>query len=848
MSHRKYVLYFSLDEGNVKKYNKRIQQEELIFSYDTLFPEIPFLSLQDLNFYLDTHADILSSLHVIVDYKSLQDDNFREKNKKILRNIILSYPEVQFAFQEDNAEANFLGCLFDAVGKDLWSNLHVFNPSDELAMFTILEQNNNLFDASNLRYYLKTKLYKKLKVENNFSKIQDSRKGNLALAIDEEKSQSLFNAYVLYANGYRVLPINTARELIAINNEVGNDENPIKLIIRDYDLQFKDESGISIKDGELPKQKVLYEIKSENKNVEVSIDSVYPIRGFRFFCPDECVVNGNKSSFSGYKQAKLETDTISSVGEVKWYSLLDNNNKYWSNLLAVPTYFITKGNKTFVTKDSKTGSISIVENINSGEDENKSYHIDTKNNCLYLRGISKPINGIYGEIQRLREIKVRYEATRYVYPDVVGSETGEHRYEINTSRIENDHSTPLDIYDMVRSMVTRAEQYYMSGKYLYAAILSSEALEIMNGFHLTLMLKAYYINAVAENALAVRLLGANEDKLRDDTWFRLAEKVPQDLDRLCFNAPEFKKNILISIYNEARRFCKEKEHLESAEVALSLLVHLNNEIKYNTFSQIKKFFIRKMPDKTVTTRTNTNEAQNNLVRRKLRDFVRFVKGFPVSFIVLLMMIILSIFVPAESNVFYYILLTVYVGALLVLFRKPMQIIYGLIGTKGDISKFIFMFVFVVLCFATTYYNAFFKDSGVTYDVDLPQVEYHLFADQAELLDTGKVKALNGNIDVSKGRYVHCCNESFYHHPSDSSDVCHYYKRITFPFVLRQTFLTSLTTSPTDFFNSVSADYKNNDRNPKYTRLFNLILLYQILISWIFLGVFISLIYQKFRNE
>ena len=41
-----------------------------------------------------------------------------------------------------------------------------------------------------------------------------------------------------------------------------------------------------------------------------------------------------------------------------------------------------------------------------------------------------------------------------------------------------------------------------------------------------------------------------------------------------------------------------------------------------------------------------------------------------------------------------------------------------------------MFAFVIMSFAVTYHSAFFKEAGVTYDIDVPQVEYHIFADDA----------------------------------------------------------------------------------------------------------------------
>ena len=804
MINHKKILYFSTNRNTIEAFNAFCKRNDLQRKnkFELICHKDDFASVFDLHIYLENTSDDLTSLFVIIDYLSLSCKEKYQDNREMLCDIILAYPEVHFFFDDSyvrykGINGDYRNFLFEeSQDSSLLGSFHSFcverNDGYNTSFDRLLNQRNNLFDASNLRSCIRNSKYEDLHVHKNFSKIQDSRKNNLAIVVEEEISQCFFNSYLLYTNGFSALPVSTACELMWVNKTHAIHNN-IKLILRDSDLQFKDE-------------------KNHLCNGYSEIDL---IRGYKF------------------------NDKVNN------FDILDNpdsfTNDFWSNLYNKRTYFITKGYK---------GGKMIISNPQDRTKDN-TLNINASSSNISVWGISKPVNGIYNEIHKINEVKDRFRESRY---SLTGDTEGV--YKIRIDRKDHDHSTPLDIYEIVRSMVKRSEHYYSAGKFLFAALISSEAIEMMNGFHLTLMLKAYYINAVAENALAVRLLGANEEKLKEDTRFRLAEKVPQDLDRMCQNAPEFKKNMLISIYNEARRFCKMKEHLDSAEVALSLLVHLNNRFEYEKLNIFKIF--NKKEETLVDTDSkpaNKNKKHGVLAYKPktklgfwVKDFMRFVKDFPVSFIVLISMLVLSCFFPADNNMFFYALLALYLGATCVLVMKPMQIVYGLIGTKGDISKFIIMFAVVVMCFTTTYYNAFFKDSGLTYDVDLPQVEYNLFSNDIELKDSGIVKTMNQNIDIAIGRYVDCCDESFVHDPDKQCNGCRYYKRITFPFVLRQTFLTSLTTSPTEFFNCVSADYKNNDKNPKYTRLFNLILLYQIIISWIFLGVFISLIYQKFRNE
>ena len=807
ITHKK-ILYFSTTKATTEAFANFCVKHDLPSKLEfKLLDQQIFSSVFDLKLFLEENSDQLTSLYIIVDYMSLCGKEVLS-NRGMMSNLILSYPEVHFFFDDSYSKSkqlsgDYCSFLFNDKHEGFLPSFHSFdineNPEVGISNYEypfekILNQRNNFFDASNLRAYLKDEKYTDLRVQPNFSKLQDSRRNNISVVVEEEVSQCLFNSYILYANGFRVIPVSTVSELKWVNTLPCVKDNKI-LVLRDSDLQFRDENQISNK---------VY----TSSSVE-SINKVDWIRGFKHEATNGCTI------------------------------LNDPDNEFWNGLDKASLYFVSKG-----YKDGR-----LILNDPAIRKEGAP-NMEMVEKSISVWGLNKPINGIYSTPHKINEVANRYQECRYLASD----DTPKHRYHITTDRIDHDHSTPLDIYEMVRSMVKRAEHYYTSGNYLYAAIVSSEAIEVMNGFHLTLMLKAYYVNAVAENALSVRLLGADEDKLRDDTWFRLGVKAPEDLNRMCLNFPEFKKNILTSIYNETRRFCMEKMQLESAEVALSLLVHLNHKlIDYDSvvtdpaYPQKNKTKLGRGFSKYKTLISTYLVKKRNGIKMRARDLGRFIRGFPVSFVVLLAMVSLSLSVPAESDYFFWILAAVFGIAVLVLLKNPMQIVYGLVGTKGDIRKFIFMFAFVIMSFAVTYHSAFFKEAGVTYDIDVPQVEYHIFADDASYKESPQVAELNKTIDLTKGRYFDCCYESFRHSPEEEK-FCRYYKRITFPFILRQTFITSLTTSPTDFYNSVSADYKNNDRNPKYTRLFNLIILYQILVSWIFLGVFISLIYQKFRNE
>lgn len=178
-----------------------------------------------------------------------------------------------------------------------------------------------------------------------------------------------------------------------------------------------------------------------------------------------------------------------------------------------------------------------------------------------------------------------------------------------TARNKHDHSTPLDIYDMINRMLKRAERYFDDGRYRLAALISGEAIELMNGFHQRLMVKANYINARAENAIAMDIVGGDEEALAADALFRIG-MIKDDINRIYLTEDIQKRNrkkgtnaenkdgqetnkehnvgnkrkpasdirsvnVLNLIYNECRNFCKEHEHFVSEDRFLSAIGHLN---------------------------------------------------------------------------------------------------------------------------------------------------------------------------------------------------------------------------------------------------------------------------------
>lgn len=519
----------------------------------SLFDEIHILDSyvvsngMELDDFLTSYDGKLSELYVIIDYVSFCGKEFPSKANSIkIRELILKYPEVNFSFDEHLVvkekipEVSFLDFLLttehlsyrdyvDAsylVEEDKESSflvkelvnkeMHSFNIDNEDSILRLCYFNDNLFDASNLRFALKAQKYANLVVNKpNFARVQLSRAKNLALIVEEERSQNLFNCYAAYACGYRSLPVTTASGLKWANTCISP-----QVILRDYDLQFPDEPG----------DKEIHQIR-------------------------------------GWKSKEL--------GErIPWKCTLDVNNVYWKNFyhydnIVSPSIPIlgSKLNKLYYISKGVEGLVITLKS---------PYGINRKNNHkLKLPGIEKPVSGIYAKFHSM--FKGVYDAATY------RRENSKKDY-IDTTRKKGYHGVPLDIYYMVKSMVERAKLYYSEKRYIHAAVLAQEIIEVLNGFHEALLLNAYHILAISENAIAMNTIGGDEKALKEDALFRI-NKIEYEVERILHRTKEesngdedrkeFMYNILNQIFSDCRKFCKDKEHFAAEDCFISAMACVN---------------------------------------------------------------------------------------------------------------------------------------------------------------------------------------------------------------------------------------------------------------------------------
>lgn len=633
--HTNKLLYFSLDKEARKLFHQYAEESRAVYEHPFQFVDknselCEYGHASDLMVileHIDQHED-LGHFFVIIDYLSLcsnEDKSNKEfdspqRASDIIRRAILKYPDILFLFDESGAvkinasdevqkkesgdvqkdekvqylaaEYDFSDFLFNCSGILKHENhpapncfrkeLHQFNVCknhDDPFSF-ISRGRDNLFDGSNLRYFVKKYLYKDLCVHReNFRFIQESRANHLAFCIENEPSQNEFNSYALYVNGFRVTQVLSAEELKFLNGKLKSEDNNKEqenaqsenselvlkeflkpdIIVRDFDLQFND-------------------IDTSNKtetciieNICFPINEIDKIRKAKFF-----------DTNSYCKQSKPDKDKVriddSLVG--KWKKIEDNN-PYWSNIedFGSPAKFCGRKSKDFSTYYITKKEDNIV--ISHSQKE----YISRSGKKLILPGLIKPVSGLYTSYRQFDKIKKQVDSIKKDEKEAKKKK----EYSISEKRKNHNHSRPLHVYGSAKRMIERAENCYTKGAYVRSAVIASEAIEVLNGFHTSLMLKAYSTKFKAENAIAVDILGGSEKELCVDACERI-KMIKKAITRLLRSNKEQSINVLSQIFSDCRNYCKEKEHFEAEDVFLDAMAKLNEGGLRPMIKKIKDLF------------------------------------------------------------------------------------------------------------------------------------------------------------------------------------------------------------------------------------------------------------------
>lgn len=234
----------------------------------------------------------------------------------------------------------------------------------------------------------------------------------------------------------------------------------------------------------------------------------------------------------------------------------------------------------------------------------------------------------------------------------------------------------------------------------------------------------------------------------------------------------------------------------------------------------------------------------------MKNFFKHLWDFPYIWIIILL-ILVATFLPLNSETWRLSKIIGY-SAIAMLFIllicKPMNAVYGLMGSTGNIRIFFLNFFLISLIFAGIYYLGFFRHAGISYDVNQPHIDYLMFAD-CDKKDSVKIETTRDTVYLEhiigdkkvKEAVVHVNTEELH------------YQKIGFENVWKSTLLTTLTQEPVDLFTNgatynAAMDKETLHISMQKANLLHWILILHIIIAWIFFGVFISLLYNKFRYE
>lgn len=258
----------------------------------------------------------------------------------------------------------------------------------------------------------------------------------------------------------------------------------------------------------------------------------------------------------------------------------------------------------------------------------------------------------------------------------------------------------------------------------------------------------------------------------------------------------------------------------------------------------------------------------------IRKFIYFLSEFHFVWLVFAILLIAGLFAVLGCwSIAKWIFIIALFGFLLFIFLKPMNAVYGLNGTSGNISKFIVLVIIFNVFFSLIYFFGFFKNAGITYDINQPYVSYGMFRNtprDSTMISFESCNIVKGATAESKSYYISqkqlntgkIQNDTIvFISPSVPTEHYmyeeHIYNNIKWPIVFQNTLLTSLMQEPTDLFsccsvynniNSPQEQNLNGFNDEESCRFFTWVLIVQVFISWIFFGVFISILYNKFRYE
>lgn len=555
MKHKNHasLLYFSLNPERRLVFWHNVKKRNINYALNADFIYLQlekYNHCKDLYHFIEQYTEDLQSLYVIVDIESIytiidNKDKAQEHYQiEDIRNLVLSFPEVHFLFDISNE-----------------SDLCLFLFPDEKKIINQYKDKFPQKEWEDIKTRLNTKLISFPWHDPLSEHLDDLKLFYLFIAGRDNTFDASNLRYVLKNWKYITLKVGKRNYSLIQNSRATH----LAICIEEEAQQNSFNSYALYKNGYrvLPVTSAL-ELRQVNKQIteikQTTKEEVLIVRDYDLQFEDE---GEDVNKIRGYKYCTKEDLNEEYNYKVGWNDLQvvdgqESRNLYWNNLNDYQKIYISKGHENFTLK-------APISECEKGISEDKSK--------IVLEGIYKPVSGIYYPFHKIDSIRTRFTKTRQ-------------NEEMRISRLNHNHSTPLDIFDMTNLMISRAEAYYDKGKYRLAALISSEAIEILNGFHQRLMIKAHYINAKSENAIAMDIVGGDELYLSNDTRFRI--QITKDfINRLHLEGQERNNsgvNILNQIFNDCRQYCKEKEHYLSEEEYIRAIACLNEGVPLSQFT------------------------------------------------------------------------------------------------------------------------------------------------------------------------------------------------------------------------------------------------------------------------
>ncbi len=616
----------------------------------------PFI-LNDTNQLLKLLENIPSAKLIntilILDYSSLYEDftifNEKQNTDRLspISSIFLLYPELKiWVMREGSPTTALFHCEnSDEELKNGVNHQFLCKKYEEICHFgIILETTIQLFDPSRIRAFLKQKLHDKIEFKlDNFQYLHKRRKANFALSIDKETRHSLFWAYTLYDFGYSALPVSTAHELKILSNasNLFKQKSNITLICRGYDLQFSD---LGRTEGE---------VHSPDNSNSTDTELYY----FRGVGPDR--TNKLKTRFS----------------------------KIWDNLIGEETdvFIISESRKSNIINKHRPATIAgtNMSEILKRDKYFKRYGVTVYQEHPVLNGIGKEIEGMM-KLLESETIQKTFNSSRDF------KKVSNRRKEIGS------HSIPPINIGVVKSLLARAKNSFNQNNFLVSALLSSEALEILNCLSVSTSLEALTLKLKSEAELELNVVGIGsfvKEKVIEPRIFECRRQIA----RICGSNKEAENNARMQIFNDLRIIYETHEQFGAAEKLYEEVLKAELEIKDLTFWRLAE---KSKDKKLLSQNPNLFERSRTCLSNLLSSFKCRASTLINFNLIWLIIISFFLFINAtyiDKNLLekhalirYYPL--IYVILFGCLFLKARRTLYSIIGSGTNFRRLISTFV------------------------------------------------------------------------------------------------------------------------------------------------------------